>query len=366
MSETFEQIKKKLLAPKKLKPHLPYDKGLSSGSTLINLACSGRADVAFLPGYYYLWVGDSGSGKTFITLTTLAEAANNPRYKDYRLIFDQPERGALMDFRRYFGVKMAQRIEPPMRLGNLHPTDFNSSTVEEFYYNVDRAIDKGPCIYLLDSMDALVPKDDREKFNKGRNAYEKGKVDDKGSYGTAKAKVNSSSLRLVHNRLAENGSILIVISQTRENIGFDAMFNPKTRGGGKALTFYAALELWTSVKGHLKKNVNGKDREQGVVVKVRVKKGRLAGKDRTVEVPIYHSLGIDDLGSCVDYLVEEGHWKEVKGKIEAKEFGTEGNREALVRYIEEGGQEGLLRETVGKVWAEIEAKCEVKRKNRYG
>ena len=360
MSETFEQIKKKLLAPKKPKSHLPYDEGLSSGSTLINLACSGRADVAFLPGYYYLWVGDSGSGKTFITLTTLAEAANNQKYKDYRLIFDQPERGALMDFRRYFGERMAKRIEgPSVKHGEY------SSTVEEFYYNVDRAIDRGPCIYLLDSMDALVPKDDREKFNKGRNAHEKGKELATGSYGTAKARVNSSSLRVVHNRLTENGSILIVISQTRENIGFDAMFNPKTRGGGKALTFYAALELWTSVKGHLKKNVNGKDREQGVVVKVRVKKGRLAGKDRTVEVPIYHSLGIDDLGSCVDYLVEEGHWREVKGKIEAKEFGTEGNREALVRYIEEGGQEGLLWETVGKAWAEIEAKCEVKRKNRY-
>jgi hypothetical protein len=264
---------------------------------------------------------------------------------------------------------MAVRVIPPKKREGVIKSswDFYSTTIEDFYYNVDKAVDAGPCIYLLDSMDALEASDDREKFQKGRAAWEKGKVEGSGSYGTAKAKKNSSLLRAAHNKLASNGSILIVISQTRDNIGFDAAFNPKTRGGGRSLTFYAALELWTSVKQHVKKTVRGKPRELGVVVKVRVKKGRLAGKDRTVEVPILHSLGIDDLGSCVDYLIEEGYWKENKGRIVVPEFSilTGKTREQLVEQIEANGQEKALRDLVGKVWNEIEQACEVKRKIRY-
>lgn len=75
------------------------------------------------------------------------------------------------------------------------------------------------------------------------------------------------------------------------------------------MKFYATLELWTSVKEKIKKVVRGKPRQLGIVASVQVKKNRLTGKESTVEVPFYHSCGIDDTGSCVDYLVEEGRWK---------------------------------------------------------
>ena len=58
-----------------------------------------------------------------------------------------------------------------------------------------------------------------------------------GSYGTEKAKINSERLRPVVNALRKNGSILILISQSRDRIGFGAKFDPKTRGGGNAPTF---------------------------------------------------------------------------------------------------------------------------------
>ena len=43
--------------------------GLSTGSTLLNLACTGKTHAGFLPGYYYFIVGDSVSGKSFLSLT---------------------------------------------------------------------------------------------------------------------------------------------------------------------------------------------------------------------------------------------------------------------------------------------------------
>lgn len=331
----------------------------------MNLACTGRPGVAFVPGHYYLYVGDSGSGKTFLCLTSLAEAAISPIYKDHRLIFDNAENGAMMDFAKFFGRGMADRLEPPS--GSRESPRY-SDTVETFYYNVEQAFKTGePFIYLLDSMDALTSEEEESHFSKSMKARKKGE-DSSGTYGTSRAKKNSTNMRIVFNRLRKDGkSILIIISQTRHNIGFGARFQPKTRGGGDALTFYAGLELWTSQKGHIKtdKKVRGKNRELGVLCKVRVKKNRLAGWDRTVEVPILHSVGIDDVGGMVDYLVNEEQWSKGKGGIVAEDFEFTGSRERLVAHILENKLTGRLRSLVNEVWQDIEEQCKVNRESRY-
>ena len=177
-----------------------------------------------------------------------------------------------MDFTRFFG-KAAPRIE----------TIEASATVEEFYFNLDTALNTGPCIYVIDSMDALTTGEEQEKFAERKKAHAKGK-DVSGSYGTAKAKQNSADLRVAVNRLAETGSILIVISQTRDNIGFGSQFNPKTRSGGKAMTFYATCELWFSVREAIKRTVRGKSREIGSVLQVRIKKNRERIQDLSISV----------------------------------------------------------------------------------
>ncbi len=148
-------------------------------------------------------------------------------------------------------------------------------------------------------------------------------------------------------------------------MGFGAMFEKQTRAGGRALKFYAMLELWSSVKNRLKKTVRGKAREIGIVAQVKVKKNRFTGKNRTVEIPIYHSFGFDDLGSCIDYLLAESHWVKKGGDIYAKEFDFTGSREDLISHIETQNLEKQLRTLTGEVWAEIEEACVVQRKSRY-
>jgi hypothetical protein len=87
----------------------PSSSYLSTGSTLLNLACSGKVSGGFIKGHYYHFVGDSSSGKTFLCLTCLAEAAINPHFDDYQLIHDDAENGSLFDFGKFFGPKMAGR-----------------------------------------------------------------------------------------------------------------------------------------------------------------------------------------------------------------------------------------------------------------
>ena len=113
--------------------------------------------------------------------------------------------------------------------------------------------------------------------------------------------------------------------------------------------------------------MRGKERKVGVNGVVRVKKNRTTGRDRQVNLPIYYSFGFDDIGACVDYLVEEKHWKKAKegGEIAATEFGEKLQRDDLIAHIEENDLEFDLRQLVSEVWHDIEAACAVQRKTRY-
>ncbi len=354
-----KEIKKKL-SPKKKRKITGKDY-LSSGSTVLNLACSGKPNRCFLKGKFYYIVGDSTSGKTFLSLTCLAEASINKHFKDYEFIYDNSEDGALMNIQQFFGKAVAKRMRAP---GRSKGTDIYSSTIEEFYYHIDDAIKKEkPFIYILDSMDSLSSADEQSKFDEHKKAHRKGKKA-AGSYGDGKAKKNSAGIRRLLTPLKKSGSILIVISQTRDNLGFG--FEKKTRSGGRALRFYACLEIWSSVAKKITKTVKGKKRQLGVICKCQTKKNRLTGKDRIVEFPIYHSFGIADNESCISYLTGEGHWKQNEsGIITAPEFKFKGTKKKLIKLIETKNMEKDLREITGDVWNDIEEACAVNRKKRY-
>ena len=356
-----KDIKKKL--KKKKTKKLTSADFLSTGSTLLNLACTGKPYRGFTKGKYYRMVGDSSSGKTFLTLTCLAEASINKNFKDYRFIFDNGEDGALMNIRKFFGKEVSKRMEAPgyTKKGEA----VYSETIEDFYYNVDDAIkaDK-PFIYILDSMDSLTSKDEQKKFDVTKKAHRKGnKV--AGSYGDGKAKKNSCNLRKLLTPLKKSKSILIILSQTRDNIGFGSQFNPKVNSGGNALKFYACMEIWSSVRSIEKKMVKGKKREIGKILLLQTKKNRVRGWDRKVYMRIYHSFGFDNTGSCIDYLIEEGHWKSKDGTIKAPEFDFVGKESKLIKYIEDKEMEKDLIGIVSDVWDEIEEACSIKRKKRY-
>jgi len=334
---------------------------LSTGSTLLNLACTGKPLRGFAKGYYYFIVGDSASGKTFLSLTCLAEASINKNFDNYRFIYDNSVSGALMNLVKFFGQRVAYRIEPPAVDDD--ECAVYSETIEDFYYHIDDALEQDqPFIYILDSMDSLTSYAEQEKFQEQKDAHRKGKSTT-GSYGDGKAKKNASNIRQLLGPLQRSGSILIILNQTRDNLGFG--FEKKTRSGGHALRFYATIEMWSSVKSKIKKTVKGKTRQLGVLCKIQIKKNRSTGKERVVEVPIYHSHGIDDIGSCVDYLTDEGYWAGKGKKISAKDFDFIGSRDKLIKYIEDNNQEKATRIIVGKVWNEIEDACVVKRKKRY-
>lgn len=343
---------------------IPTNDLLSTGSTLLNIACSGNPRGAIPKGKYALLVGASAAGKTFQSMTLFAEACKNSGFDEYTFVYDNVEDGMLMDVAMLFGKETELRVKAPEYDNEGEPV--YSSTIEEFYYHVDDFVKVGkPFIYVLDSMDGLSSEAEEEHFEKSKKASRKGK-DGPGSYGDGKAKKNSSHLRKLMKGLRSTGSILVIICQERDVLNAGPFQDNRTRSGGRALRFYATLEMWLSQAGQIKTSakIRGKKRLLGNKVLVKLKKNRVTGKLPHVMFPIYPTYGIDDIQSCIDYLIDEKHWKKKSQKIAAGEFGLVG-RKQLIRECENGKMK-LLRKEVLECWRAVEEESKVlERKPRY-
>lgn len=369
--DAADEVTARLDRPKPKPKPLCKEDALSTGSTLLNLELSGMADGGFFPKRIYRFIGKSGSAKTFMTLTAFAEACKNPRYAKHRLIHDNPEDGAQMDFSYYFGEEVDRRVEPP---GLFKGLPKQSRTVEEFCYRVNELTKKGdPFVYILDSIDALTTIDDQEHRKAVYAAIKAGKEKEvSGSYGTAKAKALSAGFNEIEANLIDSDSILIAISHAKVNIGRDAQFKPLTVSGGLSPQYFSHASIWTAVSGQittkLPAKLGGATVKQGITVALKIDKNRQTGHEgRVIEVPVVNKLGIDDITSCIDYLIDTTHWtKDDNGKVTAPEFFDEPVRKAkLIESIEKANLEPELRAIVQGRWDEIEEAVNPNRKLRY-
>ncbi len=327
-----------------------------TGSTLLNLACSNRTTGAFKPGTLNNIIGDSSAGKSLLCLNILAEIAQIPEFKDHILIYDDVERRLFFNIERLFGASLAKRITGP----DGPVTESASSTIESFYYNLDNKIKaKERFIWILDSMDALDAETAEKKFQENKEAFQKDK-EGKGSYGDGKAKINSENMRRVTQNLRNTDSLLIIVSQTRDNLS--PGFAPKTRAGGRALEFYASHIMWLAKIKKIKKMIRGKNRTIGVDVRASISKNSLTGLQTEVDFPLYYGYGLDDISSMIDFLIDE---KELPQSANSIIWQNEKyTRKALIHHFEEEGSKEL-QILCKKVWTDIVDQLFPDRKPRY-
>ena len=330
---------------------------IPTGSTLLNLACSDTADGGWGVGKMVNLIGDSSSGKSLLSFTMFAEVVRRKEFDDYRLIYDDVEQACEFNIKKLFGKKVADRVEPP---GIEDGEPKHSDVIQDFYGTILQLCKSGkPFIYVLDSLDALSSKEEVTKVDDIMAAHKEGKQTS-GTYGMDKPKILTQMLRRIISDLKATKSLLLIISQTRDNIN-PMSFEKKTRSGGNALRFYASHEIWLARAAKHK----SKDRVIGAEVKVKVSKNKLTGKLREVGMSIYYDLGLDNVGSCVDFLIDEGIWKKSKNTIEVESLGLRGTRESLIRQIEHAGLEDKLVEETEKAWVDIEESLKLNRKPRY-
>ena len=309
-----------------------------TGSTLLNLALSGEPDGGFKLGTICNVIGDSSSGKTFLAWQMFAEVIRDTKFDGYQLIFDDAEAALLIDIEGLFG-KSINRVR----------RDIRSSRVEEFFVNIRKIMSEDkPFIYCLDSLDSLFSKehDAKKDSDVGRREI------------PSEPRVLSQLLRRVNDSIKDTESLLMIVSQTRKNIG--VVFGSKQRrAGGDALRFFSCHEMWMAIRKHIKR----KERDVGVVSKCKVMKNKLVGRQRMAEFPILFDYGIDDLSSMIAWMVEEGFWKK-EGQSLRTDYGKMTEKK-LINYIEDNNLEKELQKTVEGYWSDIESEIKTNRKRRY-
>lgn len=369
VKEVVETIKRRRV-PKDDKPCIP------SGSSLLNCALSDSVYGGFGQGKIVNIVGDSSAGKTMIAETMLAEMANDPQYDDYQLYLDDSEHALEMDIQGLFGSKAAKRIRAPKYDADGEP--LYSDTVEQWYARMIALIEEGkPFVYVLDSLDTLT---DASEYDQAAELHKAAEKDDSdlampASYGMAKAKLMSQVLRTLKGKLAQTKSTLVIISQTRDNINAMPGQTRKKRAGGKALEFYCSHVVWLSVTKTHKAGKKGAEEIVGRQVEARVTKNKFTGKVRAVNFDIYYDYGVDDIGSCVDFLVDRsleyrdgtaaikrsGAYLQAEGLVPDRKY-----RADLIRAIEADRElVGKLRSLVHQAWLEKEQALSLNRKPRF-
>ena len=332
---------------------------IPTGSVLLNLACSNSKRGGFGAGKMANLIGDSSSGKTLLALSMFAEVAKLKQFKDYHLVYDDVEHACEFNIEELFGKYTAKRIEAPT-LDMESGFPMYSDTIQDFHSYIGNLIaNQEPFIYVLDSFDALTSEEEQDKTEEMWGARKIGKKIS-GSYGMEKAKFLGQILRQIIEGVKKINSFLLIISQTRDNIN-PISFVKKTRSGGNALRFYASHEIWLAVAGKIRKN----NKIIGTNIKAKVTKNKLTGKLREVEFPVYYDYGIDDIGACVDLLINEGVWEKKKTIIDAVQFNMSGTRSKLIRQIEQEKMQKKLFELVGDTWLQIEKSLRLDRIPKY-
>lgn len=365
---------------------------ISSGATMLNLLLTDNPYAGFLKGHMYRAAGQSKAAKTLLAMHMFAEAAINPGFDQHRFIYDPTEQGNLMPIEEMFGSQVVKRLEPPNTVNGV-PTP--STTIESFYFNMDRAVERAgystrhmrlkapseeyrPFVNVLDSHEGLTSEaelkknaDNRKIFDKtsGADDAPEGKdgeeTEMKGSYGDGKAKANSTNIRRLMHPLEVTGSMLLIISQLRQDP--TARFKTNVTAGGNALHYYATGDIWTRIVGDVEKSVMGKMRKVGDKIEFEIKKNRCTGREGIkVFIDVYPKIGFDDMGSCLDFLVSEGRWGKAKnGVVDCPDFKLSGQREKVIAKIESANWENKVKDICGKVWVAIREASKVDRKKRY-
>lgn len=335
----------------------PYDL-LPTGCLLFNLGLSDHHQGGFQKGKMANIIGDSSSGKTFLGLSCFAEAAQLESFDEYKFINDDAESACEFNIPKLFGTKTASRIESPSIDSEGNPV--HSDTVQDLWDHLNDLLEEEqPFIYLMDSMDSLDEISEKEHYEANRKARRNGK-EETGSYGTKKAKVIGEMLRDIIPKLRKTGSILLIISQTRDNIN-PVSFAKKTRSGGKALKFYATHEVWLANAGQIKR----KEQIIGYYTNAKVTKNKLTGKHRVVKFPIFYDYGIDSLRGSIEFCVETGYWTKKKQTVVAEELGIESTLTKMIAVIEEDSLEEELAEAVQNAWDTREDDLKINRKSKY-
>lgn len=343
-----------------------FSKVVSTGSTLLDLAISGRViRGGGIPGGILVEIyGPNSAGKTVL----MSEIAGGIQRQNGKVKFKDAEGRLSKKFASIF--------------------DF---TVEDCEYGIPKQVkdafmdlmtwepDGGPCFGQYnarrkkckecDNSEACQDTDPEnlpmhgvfiDSFAQLSGELEAG-AEDIDARGSARAKEFSQWMRKLAPRIVEKKWLIVGSNQIRDNQKAVTQFDPRyITPGGNAVPHAASLrlEVLPGQKLREEKTINGKKvrHEYGHITNVKIAKNTVSGQKDATEIYIVIDYGIDDITANLNYL---------KKFSEGTKYWTGDNSlEEAIATVEEDDLEEKLREAVIDLWEEIQEKFKKERKRK--
>lgn len=256
---------------------------ISTGATMLDIAISNRPHGGIAVGRITELTGLEGSGKSLVGAQLIA---NTQKRGGVAVLIDT-ETAVNPDFFKAVGIDMNKLVYVHL------------STVEDIFDAITNIIEKVRggkdkeklVTIIVDSVAAASTKKEMEAdFGKD-------------GYATDKAIIISKAMRKITGLLGRERIALVFTNQLRQKMNAPAFSDPWTTSGGKAIAFHASTRIRLSLIGKIQ---DGNKNVIGVNVKAVVVKNRLGPPHRVAEFDIYFDRGIDDYGSWLDVLKDNG------------------------------------------------------------
>ncbi len=264
-------------------PVQPDIEVISTGSLGLDIALG----IGGLPkGRVVEIYGPESSGKTTLTLQTIAEAQK----KGGVCAFVDAEHALDLSYARKLGVNVDDLLVS------------QPDTGEQALEIVDMLVRSGGVdMVVIDSVAALTPKAEIE-----------GDMGD--SHMGLQARLMSQALRKLTGNIKRTNCLVVFINQIRMKIG--VMFgSPETTTGGNALKFYASVRLDIRRIGAVKKG----EEIIGSETRVKVLKNKVAPPFKQAEFEILYDQGISRVGEIltlgvqIEVIDKSGAWYSYQG-----------------------------------------------------
>jgi recombination protein RecA len=251
---------------------------VSTGNSLLDLACSNRPNGGFPCGRIVELTGLESSGKSLLGAHFLAEIQR----KGGVAVFIDTEFAVDPNFLTAIGVDVKKMLY------------LNLNTVEDIFDNIEQIImsvrksSKSRIVGIL--VDSMAAASTKKEIASDHGAD---------GYATGKAIAISKAMRKVTELIAKQRICLAFTNQLRQKIGFVGLGDPWTTSGGKALAFHASLRIRLKAIGRI---TTAAKAVIGIKTKATVIKNRMGPPMRSVDFDIYFDRGIDNYGNWLENL----------------------------------------------------------------